>query len=457
MAARVAALALTLLLAGTEASAEGGAGAGPASLAAAAGLSGSIALDYFSSNHGIDDREHFAGLNLVLKQRRTLAEGVRWVAEARVLAEQVGHEDDDASHGVVRSLRYSDEVVSELREGYVEVARERWELRVGKQVIAWGRADEINPTDVVTPKDFLLLLPEGQAGYRYGVSGVRTDYFLTPTVRASAVYVPFFSPSVIPLSDLPPGVRARERLPAIRLEDGSAGVKLDSSGGRVDASLAYFYGFNLLPEIHVERAAVDPATGAARADIALAHARQHMIGADFATALGRFGYRGEVAYVHTDNAHGRRAGEVAPHLGYVLGVERSFFDNLSVIVQFVGRWVPERPDPARALADPDPVRGRARFLAARETAVLNQQLDGVQNGWSARLDKKFWSDTLDVELLSLHYVERNDFFLRPKIAYELADGWRATIGGEIFHGPRRSLLGRVERNTGAFVELMYSF
>ena len=81
----------------------------------------------------------------------------------------------------------------------------------------------------------------------------------------------------------------------------------------------------------------------------------------------------------------------------------------------------------------------------------------MQNGWSARIDKRWRNDTLDVELLSLHYVERNDFFLRPKIAYELADGWRATVGGEIFHGPKHSFFGRIERNTGAFVELMYSF
>ncbi|MEO6027424.1 MAG: hypothetical protein ABIR79_11210, partial [Candidatus Binatia bacterium] len=43
------------------------------------GLSGSIAFDYYSSNHDIDDREHFLGLNLVVKQRLKLAEDVRWV------------------------------------------------------------------------------------------------------------------------------------------------------------------------------------------------------------------------------------------------------------------------------------------------------------------------------------------------------------------------------------------
>jgi hypothetical protein len=130
---------------------------------------------------------------------------------------------------------------------------------------------------------------------------------------------------------------------------------------------------------------------------------------------------------------------------------------VSVIVQYVGRWVIDRVDPARALDDPDPIRGRARFLAARETFVINQQLDTVQNGWSLRVAKRFWNDTLDCELLGLHYFERNDFFLRPRIGYDLADGWRLAVGGEIFGGPQVSFFGRVKKNTGAFVELLYSF
>ncbi len=422
------------------------------------GLSGSVAFDYYSSNHGIDDRRNFPGVNLDLKQRLTIAEGVRWVGELRVFAQQVGHEDEDAAHGSVRDLRYADEVTSELREGYLEVSRGQWEIRGGRQLIVWGRADELNPTDVITPKNFLLLLPEGQAGYRFGVNALKADYFLSLSgIRVTGVWVPVFSPSMIPISTLPEGVRLTDRFPPIRFEDGSAGVKLDRSGGKIDASLSYFYGFNLLPEVHIERASLDEMTRTLHADVALEHERQHMIGGDFATTRGRFGYRGEVAYVLTDNPHGRRVESIVPYLYYVLGVERSFFTNFSVILQYVGRWVPDRIDPERALADPNPVRGRALFLAARETFAINQQLDTVQNGWTLRLDKKFWNDTLDLELLGVHYLPRNDFFLRPRITYDLTDAWKLTVGGEIFHGPKHSFFGRVQRNTGAFTEAKYSF
>lgn len=430
---------------------------GTQSALAIGGLSGSVAGDYFSSNHNLDDRRHFPGLNLALKQRLRLPAGVRWVAEARVLAQQVGHDDDDATGWSPRAVRYAGEVTSELREGYLEVARERWELRIGHQIITWGRADELNPTDVITPKDFLLLLPEGSPAYRFGVTALKLDYFLPRGLRLSGVWVPAFTPSLIPYADPPPGIRLRQRLPAATVANGAAGLKLDRSGETLDASLSYFYGFNLFPELHVANNTTDSETGAVRATIDALYKRQHMIGADFATVRGRFGYRGEVAYVYTDNPDGRDVQSIVPYLYYVLGIERTLFNDLSVIVQYVGRWVPDRVDPARALDDPDPVQGRLRFVAARETFLINQQLDTVQNGWSARIAKRFWNDTLDCELLTLHYLERNDFFLKPRLSYALTDAWTATVGGEIFGGPRYSFLGRLKKNTGAFTELRYSF
>jgi hypothetical protein len=89
--------------------------------------------------------------------------------------------------------------------------------------------------------------------------------------------------------------------------------------------------------------------------------------------------------------------------------------------------------------------------------VINQQLDTVQNGWSLRLDKKFWNDTLDCELLGVHYFERNDFFLRPRIAYDWTDSVEDEHRRRGLPRPEELDVRRVERNTGAFVEVKYSF
>ena len=49
---------------------------------------------------------------------------------------------------------------SALREGYVNFSHGAADFRIGKQIIVWGRADQINPTDNLTPRDNTLFIAE---------------------------------------------------------------------------------------------------------------------------------------------------------------------------------------------------------------------------------------------------------------------------------------------------------
>lgn len=421
------------------------------------GLSGSIAFDYFSSDHEIDDRANFFGVNLILKQYQDLAWGWSWKGEARLLAQQLGHGVQEQLDDGTRSLRYSNGVVTtELREGYLQGSFGDFEARLGKQIIAWGRADEINPTDVITPKDYLLLLPEGVPAYRTGATAARLDWFPESSLRVSGVWLPVFSQSVIPIGPPPPGAQLTETLPGLAPDDWSGGLKVDASGD-VDFSLSYFYGFNLLPAVSLESVVVSPETGMLDARATFVHPRQHMVGADFATAVGRFGLRGEVAWTHPFDVPASVPGGLSSALSYVLGVERNFPDVVSVIVQYVGRWVPDAPDLNALRAGPDPVLGEARFIAAAATATINQQLDTVQNGVAFRIGRLFLRNTLGVELAGVCLFERTNAYVGPKVTYDLTDTWRATVGAEIFVGPEESFFGRVQKNTGAYAGVQYSF
>ena len=62
----------------------------------------------------------------------------------------------------VREGQEFDSRVSEvnLREAYVDVYSGRFDFRVGHQVVVWGRADGMNPTDNITPKDMLARSPD---------------------------------------------------------------------------------------------------------------------------------------------------------------------------------------------------------------------------------------------------------------------------------------------------------
>lgn len=42
----------------------------------------------------------------------------------------------------------------EMKEAWVEVANPAWDLRAGFQILAWGTADRVNPTDLINPRDY---------------------------------------------------------------------------------------------------------------------------------------------------------------------------------------------------------------------------------------------------------------------------------------------------------------
>ncbi len=48
----------------------------------------------------------------------------------------------------------------QLREAYADLYLGDFDLRAGQQIIAWGRADGINPTNNLTPQDYFVRSPE---------------------------------------------------------------------------------------------------------------------------------------------------------------------------------------------------------------------------------------------------------------------------------------------------------
>ena len=61
-----------------------------------------------------------------------------------------------------------------LKEAYFDYYLENTDLRVGRQIIEWGSAYEINPTDVINPRDFTA---EDPTSAELGVTSLKADYY----------------------------------------------------------------------------------------------------------------------------------------------------------------------------------------------------------------------------------------------------------------------------------------
>lgn len=392
----------------------------------AVGLSGSLRTGVWTSDRQLDDKGPLAVSSLWLKAAPRLGADASLVVEGWVANEDLFRAD--ATRG-------------ELREAYVQLSRGPLDLRIGKQIIAWGRADRINPTDTLTPRDYTRLFPEDD-DLRFGTPAVKATYQLPRGLAMTGIALPVFAPTRIPIAPSPASVSVRERTPGAPV--GQWALKLEQVGTRVDWSLSYFDGFDLIPDLGVDR--LLPGS----LDLLLRHERVRVIGADAATTLGPYGLRVETAYTFTEDAHGRDPFVKNPFLFMVVGADRTFFGDVNVNLQYIVRVI-------SAFARPgDQATGVLRDVAI-QSAVIANQLDAVQHATALRVSGRWLNQTLETEMALVLSFTRLDYALRPKIVYALSDRWRLTLGADIFRGAQPSLFGRLRDNTGAYAEVRWSF
>jgi len=154
------------------------------SLFNAVALGGHARFDFYSADKNLDGLHNLPGLTFQPKSMPRFGSWGDAKIEGRIT-------DQD--------LRGPKGPKARLLESYVNLYSSSMDVRVGKQVIAWGRADALNPTDNLTSKDFTLLSAKDEEERRTGTTGVRTNYY-HDAYTLSLVWLPFFNPNTIPLA-----------------------------------------------------------------------------------------------------------------------------------------------------------------------------------------------------------------------------------------------------------------
>jgi hypothetical protein len=388
-----------------------------------ADVSGSIRAGYWSSTRNLDDVAPFGVGTVWLKASHRLSPRVSFLAEGWAAIQ--GPPDHPYADG-------------DLREGYVDLRFGGLDVRAGRQIIAWGRADGINPTDNLSGQNFRLLTPD-DADRRLGTTAVRASYYVRD-VSVTGVWLPEFRGHVFALPAPPPGVQVVNDDP--RWPGNQWAVRAEQTGHAIDWSVSYFRGRDMSPDI----AAID--TGAQ--SIRVSHHPLQAFGADIATNAGRFGLRAEGAYVRTADPEGRDPFTKNPYLFIVAGADRTLGGRLNLNVQYLFRYVQSDAAPASGLSD-------FSFEIEALQAIVNNQSRRVQHGASIRVGYKWLHDTLEAEFAAAGYAHPEGAILRPKVSYAMTDRWKVLVGAEIFRGQPASSFGLLRRNSTGYVEARWSF
>jgi hypothetical protein len=386
-------------------------------------LSGSVRAAYWTSDRDLNEREHFTPLSVWMKATPDLGNGFAlraegWIADERPLSGR--------------------DPITELREAFVSWHGSDVDVSLGRRIVAWGRADKINPTDVIGSRNYRRLFADDEDQRRGSLMATVAKTF--GDVTATAYWLPEFRPNVYP-TPRPTGVtidRDESRFDAAQF----AG-RLNYSGESFDTALTYFNGIDRDPDSRI----LLPAPSIV---VQSRHRRAQSIGADFATTVERFGLRAEAAY---RLAAGRDPADVfdkSDAFAAVIGLDRDIVEDLNVNVQYLYNHVFDYVDPI-AIADPF-----ARQVAVK-TALINNQLNRNQHGASLRLSYTMLQDNLMLELQTAGFFTDRSWTVRPKLTYAVTDNLKILAGLDLFFGETESFLGQLKENRTLFIELRYWF
>jgi hypothetical protein len=381
------------------------------------------------------ETERRAGRNEMLAQ----IDGLVPLGRTVRLVGSVELRTDFADHA--RDRFYVDEL-------YAEVVHGRFDLRVGRQVISWGKTDLVNPTDHLSPRDFTDPLESDDQ--RIGVLAVRPRV-QWGSLQWEGAIVPVFTGSIMPgqrsrwspplspraqhLSPLeqatPLGYELMPpREPATTLVNMQYATRLSGSVRGWDVSASYFDGWDDVPRFGTEVSISDTGIGTVR--IRPEHLRKRVVGGDVATVVGPFTVRAEAAHIKPDPRRGPQ------YFQYVFGMERTFGDMMGSGGTFVlAQWIQSVLPGGFA---PGPLEFDYLFEKATMARVQHNLTVAVQIG---------------VE--GLYEWGRGGFYLQPVASYKFGAGVRVEALVDVLGGRETEFFGLFADNKRFQSRVRYSF
>lgn len=328
----------------------------------------------------------------------------------------------------------SDAIVR-VQDANVELRGARADLLAGFTRVAWGKLDELQPSDVINPLDVSKFFFEGRSEARLPLALVRGRLFVTEDAVLEGVYVPGFrrgrfdqleeetSPfNLLASVPLPPDVDDRKP----EFGEGQGGARFSATIGRVDWSVAAYRGFEPFGLLRATAAGTVERT----------YPRYTFIGGDFETVRGEWGVRGEVAAFVEDSFQSSAPAVVSGRsFDAGIGVDRRAGDyRISATVLF------HREDYDA------PLDGGVSLDTGRSDVTL-----------IASADRSFARERYRVRVFGVYNAAESSGFTRGIASAELRDNvaLEASIGW--FAGGGRDLVGRFEDRDFLYARLKYYF
>ncbi len=397
-------------------------------------------------------------LRLALQARAQVSESARLSAEVWLRSLSFPQAATPADLSSPEAL---DPLDLEVREAYCDLygfPLRATDLRLGRQRLAWGRADRISVVDNLNPDD---LEDPWDFGRHLGSDAVSLTAYPGPA-SLQLVYLPFFRPARLPAGGslpasagepaLPPGLTLDTLTTALELPGrdlltgASFGARLAVPLAGWDLGASYVYGRDDFPTPQETVITVtDPGPPTlVNVAVTLAYPRLHIASLDLAGELLGLGVWAEAAGFFPDagqvtdlsGAGGARTAEaLAPYWKGVVGLDYTFPGGLYVSLQ----------------------AARGLFFEHRR--------DGIHNYLLAGMEWKLFHDRLKIGPLGVA-LEVDDLeqpadawalAITPEVTLYPADGTELAVGLRWVDGRAGTTLGAQKANRELYLRGRYSF
>lgn len=347
----------------------------------------------------------------------------------------------------------------EIREAYADIRNfliDNLDLRIGRQRIAWGTADKLNPTDNLNPDDLEDIWDYGR---HLGSNAIKLSYYVGD-YTISAVFIPTFTPAVLPRSEWIDVFSGEFSMPipisyeSITIQNPEPSLKESSKFGLkiskrnfygFDFSISYVYGRDDLPipKRIILSSPINPTVETAL----LFFPKMGILGFDFAGDIKNFGVWGEVGiffpeevkfetiFITPPRTFETKILERKPYARFVLGFDYTFKNGIYTNIQYLHGFLHERGG------------------------------GNLKNYIVFNFEKKFLEDRLKLNFLSGGFEfkqlkelsKRHAFILNPQVAYTFIDNLELTIGARIIEGKGKTTFSGLRDRDEVYFKVKYSF
>lgn len=367
--------------------------------------------------------------------------GEIWTTENHLTS----HNDDvDTEDGQIDSVVL-------LREAYVKGQLGNFEFNIGKMILNWGRADYINPVDVINPEDFSEFYTVEKMDIKMSILLFNGRYFCH-NLTLETVWIPFFENSIIPTSGpwVPREIckidQVMSTLPFdydisfdsklnekhLNIDKSEIAFRISGVSSYVDFGLLYFSGYNDQGGLALELSGGDTN----QVIFSPVYHRFNGYGLDFGFMLNGYGLRGEFFYrdevPHPSlSEQGMLYNKITSDFQSIVGIDKFYGDNFYINCQYIYKVI----------------NNYSPEMVSEEDEYIITLL----------IENKFYYEQLKIASKIFYGIERSDAVLNPFCEYLVTDNLKTECGAYIFAGSRKAFFGQYDLNDHVYLRMNYSF